>query len=53
MKITPVNSIQYCQYSYNKKKGNHQKHFIEVVENLTKQKKCGIIELENKVDIKI
>lgn len=49
MNIKPINNIIYFKYQYNKKKDDHQKEFVEVAENLTKDKKCGIIEIDIKV----
>jgi len=51
--IEPVVNIYYQQYQYNKKKDNHQKEFVEVVDDLTNGLKCGIINVGTKVDIKI
>lgn len=48
MYIEPVSNIYYTQYQYNKKKDNEQKTFVEVVEELNKDKKLG-----RTVDIKI
>ena len=53
MHIEPVVNIYYQQYQYNKKKDNHQKEFVEVVDDLTNELKCGIINVGTKVDIKI
>ena len=46
-------NIYYTQYQYNKKKDNHQKEFVEVVDDLTNELRCGIINVGTKVDIKI
>ena len=54
MKIVPVSSIISMQYKNTKeKKDNHQKEFVDVVDDLTNYRKCGIIKLGNYVDIKI
>ncbi len=48
MNIKPVSNIYYTQYQYSKKKENEQKNFVEVVEDLNKDKKLG-----RTVDVKI
>lgn len=48
MNIKPVSNIYYSQYKYNKKKDNEQKDFVDVVEDINKDKKLG-----HKIDIKI
>lgn len=48
MYIKPVSNIYYTQYRYNKKKDNEQKNFVDVAEDINKDKKLGRI-----VDIKI
>lgn len=48
MNIKPVSNIYYNQYQYGKKKENEQKNFVDVVEDINKDKKLG-----RTVDIKI